>query len=400
MKITIVATGLLLANLVFASGTTIGNGGNSIVCKDSQGNIKSVEILDFYEVRLNGLNLKLNANLSNYKDILVDNLDRWKNIAPVRVAQYKKWLVEFESEALFASGVEIPSIPDTGSVVLPSGCELNPIAFQRPDSEIFPGVKRYTISKDLWVLMDEVQKAGLVMHELIYREGIKAKHQTSFPTRYFNGYLATAEPKVESYASIVSQLPLLWTEFGGLMIEVRSEIGVKSKITEDGLIWGWGRYFFTDILTEKFSIINPKGEPRDDSMGKAKYYRLIFDGLNFALGGRLMADLVRVSSERYHLEFDLSDIELFNFSISINQNPTPYDGPWFQCDCRFKGETLSIMLKNSVKNWIITNAKQRISNIVSIKFKDTSSSDIGTEIITSSGEIWVWDQRRLDYIRK
>jgi hypothetical protein len=219
MRVIIVLAAILASTAGLCdSGTHIGNGGNGVVCKNSSGQPTSVELLDYYELRLNGGTLSLDPSRGSYQNILNELFDRWMPHAPVRMAEYKKWLREFASETGIYSGVEIPAIPDTGTIMIPSGCELKPIAFQRPDSEVLPGVKRYSINKDLWDLMPEVQKAGLVLHELIYREGILALHKTSFLTRYFNSYLASAKPNSFEYAGVISQMPLLWTEYGGAIV--------------------------------------------------------------------------------------------------------------------------------------------------------------------------------------
>lgn len=383
------------ASAFAASGTTVGNGGNSIVCKNTSGNITSVEILDFFEARTNGLELKLNDRLPNYKSILIENFNRWQSIAPKRIEQYKKWLSEFESETIFVSGANIPSIPDTGSVILPTGCDLKPIAFQRPNSEIYPGVKRYTISKDLWDLMDEVQRAGLVMHELIYREGILAKHITSFPTRYFNGYLATAEPNAETYAFIVLRLPLLWTEVSGMIIEKYNSNGT-SKIYENGNMDAFINEFNADVLTPKFSIINGVKNSEYD-------LRIVYDGLNFSLGGgsSWTADIIKVTSEKYNLQFNMSGHQFLR-DLNINMDMTGKTWPWISLAIHYNDNRRYINMNEPEKNWMITKKSQYISNISTIKFghpKYSSLENYATEITTTTGEKWSWDIDQSDYIK-
>ena len=384
------------ASAFASSGTTVGNGGNSIVCKNTSGQIASVEILDFFEARTNGLLLKLNDRLPDFKSILIENLNRWQSIAPQRVEQYKKWLTEFESETLFVSGANIPSIPDTGSVILPAGCELHPIAFQRPNSEIYPGVKRYTISKDLWDLMDEVQRAGLVMHELIYREGILAEHMTSFPTRYFNGYLATAEPNAETYAFIVLRLPLLWTEVSGMTIEKYTTTGT-SKIYENGNLNAFIYKFYADVLTPNFSIINGNKNYQDNTL------RIIYDGLNFSLGGNSSwtADIIKVKSERYNLQFIMNGRDfLTDFNINIDLAKRSW--PWISLGLPHYDNRRYINMNEPEKNWLITKNSQRISNISTLKFghpTNSSLSNYATEITTTTGEKWIWDINQYDYIK-
>ncbi|MCM2276926.1 MAG: hypothetical protein NDJ89_02480 [Oligoflexia bacterium] len=250
-----------------AAGDSKGNGGSGIVCRDAAGRISAVELLDYYEVRLSGRALSLKPELGSYENMLNELFDRWSPHAPLRMAQYRRWLKSFESEAGFHSGVSIPAIPDTGSIVIPAGCEPMPIAFQRPDGEIMPGVKRYTISKDLWDLMPEVQKVGLVLHELIYREGIQAGHTTSFPTRYLNGYLSSETPNSFEYAAVVSQMPLLWTEYGAnLVLQVgvlKGGFGCPSCLAfrRMATVSSDGRFFegkvsaiFGDVVTPDFEL--------------------------------------------------------------------------------------------------------------------------------------------------
>jgi hypothetical protein len=43
---------LMLAKSALAGGSSAGNGGNTIVCLDGNGQIQSVELLDFYEARV------------------------------------------------------------------------------------------------------------------------------------------------------------------------------------------------------------------------------------------------------------------------------------------------------------------------------------------------------------
>lgn len=208
----------LLAVLAVQSvqaGDKILNGGNVIVCGNN------VELLDYYEARLTGKKLQFDPGLTTYKDKLNHLFERWKEVAPKRMKLYSEWLNEFESDAGIYPGIEIPEIQDTGTVAIPSGCKMIPAAFQRRDEDIFPGEKRYVINKDLWDLMDANQKAGLVLHELIYREAIKNVHETSLQTRYFNGFLSTeVTPDIEKYFATAFRMPLKWAEYGGMNIDI------------------------------------------------------------------------------------------------------------------------------------------------------------------------------------
>lgn len=197
------------------AGDKILNGGNVIVCGNK------VELLDYYEARLSGKKLQFDPGAATYSEKINQMFTRWEKVAPLRMRLYKGWLNQFESEAGIYSGIEIPEIQDTGTVAIPSGCKMIPAAFQRRDEDIFPGEKRYVINKDLWDLMSQDQKAGLVLHEIIYREAIKNGHSTSLPTRYFNGFLATEiNPEIEKYFAIAYKMPLAWAEYSGMKIRI------------------------------------------------------------------------------------------------------------------------------------------------------------------------------------
>lgn len=392
MKIRIfIIVGLLISSVAFASGTTIGNGGNGIICKNSSGVVKSVEVLDYYEHRLNGGNLSLNSNLGSYESILADLFDKWLPYAPIRMAQYKKWLHDFPSEAGIYSGVVIPAIPDTGTIVIPNGCELKPIAFQRPDSEVLPGIMRYTINKDIWVLMDEVQKAGLVLHELIYREGILADHKTSFPTRYFNSYLASAQPNSYEYAGVVSQMPLLWTEYAGTVVvqigEMKGSLGCssclsfvrKSTISSDGRsIQAAIIEVLGDLETENFKI-------------KFSDYRkfelplfLTFNGAKFSMDSRNLLKPPR--GTRNILEIEVKNKFKLVFLSPVSTRTVFDENGRLSAD----NDSATTDTSDPLQSWVKNTDNFVIDHV-------TKAID-GIQINTTNG-IWQWDKGSKKYIK-
>jgi hypothetical protein len=75
--------------------------------------------------------------------------------------------------------------PDSDHIVAPpSGCEIGQIAIQIKPT--FPGDRLFTIDRMLWDYLDEDHKAGLVLHEVIYNEGITRGHRNSVAVRYLN----------------------------------------------------------------------------------------------------------------------------------------------------------------------------------------------------------------------
>lgn len=261
---------ILLSILSFSTfaGDKVLNGGNAIVCRDSAKQITSVKVLDLYEVELAGGVVHFDPTKATWKEKLEAKFTEWSSVAPKRMKQYSDWLATFEQDAGFYTGINIPAIPDHGSVAIPKGCDLEPVGFQRPDSEMFPGVKRYVVNKDFWDRMDETHRAGLVLHELIYRESIPMKHVTSFPTRYFNGFLVSSFPDPEQYLRVAAKMPLSYIEYHGLVLAGASCIEnepcqPKVETYSSGNLKKFmvishtaSRVAFANVVFEEFSIRN------------------------------------------------------------------------------------------------------------------------------------------------
>ncbi|HXH30706.1 MAG TPA: hypothetical protein VNJ01_07820 [Bacteriovoracaceae bacterium] len=189
---------LLVFTLSFQSafGKEAGNGGDIIYCDNGKG---KVELLDYYEGKLmRGISPStLSPELSvkqNFR-ILLDNLSI---PSPLRAARYEKWFTEFERDALMLRNVALVDIPDSHHLALENGCEIKQIIIQVLPR--YPQDKRYTIDADLWDKLPNDSRAGLILHELIFRELIQFKSDTSDKkpldsrdTRYLNSIIASGE---------------------------------------------------------------------------------------------------------------------------------------------------------------------------------------------------------------
>ena len=205
-----------LASYSFAAGTETGNGGDIIVCSNTQ-SPHHLKVLDTYEAQRMGMT-PVWGNSSNYLELVEIKLQKWKKTAPKRMAQYLEWLEDFEQEAGFGD-VDIPDTPDHGHIVIPRGCRIQQVVMQRGEKIIFPGVKRYELDSLYWSQLDTTQKAALVLHELIYREAIASHHKTSIPTRYFNALLMSEDMDPIKYFQTVVQMPFEYAEFYGVVAD-------------------------------------------------------------------------------------------------------------------------------------------------------------------------------------
>lgn len=215
----------LLSQAAFA-GDRIGNGGDALVCA----NVARVpiEMLDTYMSRET---LSLTPGLAyipgDYKDIVMGLLNRLQMVNPTRAEKYRQWFDRFHDEAEILPNMTLIDIPDTGAQVIPEGCELKQIAVQRTVEEMFPGDKRYTISKDLWDQMDEFNKAVLVIHELAYRERLDGFWRTdSRYVRYFTAHVIAKQILETNFQSLAITANLASYDSGSTIVNVRSNISI------------------------------------------------------------------------------------------------------------------------------------------------------------------------------
>jgi hypothetical protein len=195
-------------------GSSVGNGGDVVVCRDSQQTILSVELLDFYEARvLRNLKLDLgSANLTTeqkleYVTARWDRLDQ--NFVTYEVRYDGR---EFLKDAKYLSGVKLTDVPDSQHIAIPANCSIEQVAIQKtPD---FPEESIFTVNKDLWDRMNADNQAGLVLHEVIYRYMLSHRKSTttissSVATRYLAGYASSerfATMSLPEYFELLNRL--------------------------------------------------------------------------------------------------------------------------------------------------------------------------------------------------
>jgi hypothetical protein len=196
----------------YAGNTHIGNGGNARVCR-SNGAIVSVEFFDYWENfgRRPRLVLDLGADDLPYMDKVRLAVDRLARLSPLRAALYLKWAENFNSEMNPVSD-KFP-LRDPSDSVSPfdpqeiDGCKTEQLALQQiPKS---PWEARYLVRASLWERLGPNGKAGLILHELIYREANELSgHQDSEAVRFLNSLLAS---KVMETLTLEEFLDLLKT---------------------------------------------------------------------------------------------------------------------------------------------------------------------------------------------
>lgn len=418
-----------IAALAVAPGLAradVGNGAHVVVCGSPSSASLSVELLDYFELRQSGGTLKLNPALGGYSAMLKDLFLSWMSVAPKRIAMYERWLSDFEKESGFYSNIEITPTEDLDPAGILDGCEIVPIAYQHPDEEVFPNVKRYVISKNLWDRLTEIQKAGVVLHELIDRERVQAHQYSSFPARYFNSYLASATPQTLEYALVAQQLSLDWVEYGsGLLLDLKDKDAPPypygphrfSKITQDGFVTGnaydptlyerpfndyqKGSYlgFVGDVSSEhlkihfksfspeatyistKVMIIHSEVLLSDLSKTRVENFFASVDGASIELD-QLPIQLLsyQMDNKKNHLEIKVTTPDAHPVELNVN----PATSFYVQAD-------------GSV---IASIAKLLINNSCPPQCYLSEYALYGDTLVTSSGEKWVYDSVKKMYAKQ
>lgn len=184
MKVLCLIISIVTGISALASGRVVGNGGDVLVCPNS------VKLLDFYEAQtLRGMQIDLGGESHSLPQKIEMALNRLSRLSPKRAEIYHQWAKTFFAETQFLSGIQLIDIPDSQHIVLPKGCQISQVANQA--SHVLPGQKRYTIDNDIWMQLNSDEQAGLVLHEIIYREAIAAGHLNSASVRWLTSVIAS-----------------------------------------------------------------------------------------------------------------------------------------------------------------------------------------------------------------
>lgn len=172
----------LLATVILSAsafaGEIVGNGGDVIVCPD-----KAPVLLDFFEAgAIHGLTRRPDIAGETPEAIAKNALKDLEKINPTRARLYAGRIDRFMNDASFVPNAELADIPDSHPMALPTGCKLKQIAIQKP--KMLPQDPLYVIDQDLWNQMAPEQKAGLMVHEVVYTDAIKYGHSNSRSVRY------------------------------------------------------------------------------------------------------------------------------------------------------------------------------------------------------------------------
>jgi hypothetical protein len=167
--IKVLLLGILFSTLAHA-GTEKGNGGDAVVCRDSKGNVTSAELFDYYEGKtLYQVKPDLGSS-QDYRSMVIHALKRLERVDHMLSRKYVNRTFTIEDEMAKLPGIKLEDIKDTGEIYIPNGCAIEQVAIRRKAEIVKPGEKRFIVSLDIWEKMPALDKAGLILHEIIYEQ--------------------------------------------------------------------------------------------------------------------------------------------------------------------------------------------------------------------------------------
>lgn len=192
------------SNAIMSTGGSTG-GGNVVSCTDPLTNIKTHRLLDYYEAET--LMPELLPELGNGGTELekVDFvLDRLEKHDPRRAKKYRVVAHEFFKNTQFIQNKVLPDINDHGYVPKEPHCIIEQLAVQNISP--FPQAKKYVVREEFWKKLSLEDRAGLILHEVIYGEAMAMGQKTSRNSRYFNALMSSKKLETMSAAEYEDRL--------------------------------------------------------------------------------------------------------------------------------------------------------------------------------------------------
>lgn len=179
---------LLFSLESFASGNRVGNGGNIVNCPNKK------QMLDLYE------SSEKIASFSKdlpYIEIIQSTLKNLARLNSKLSKQYEKRSAEFLKETDMRADVDLVAVSDSKHIFSPAqkDCKIQQIAIRKNVAGLG---SRFIINKDLWDKLPELDRAALILHEIIYEHFYKLGEQDSVKARQVNAYLFSEKSRSDN----------------------------------------------------------------------------------------------------------------------------------------------------------------------------------------------------------
>ncbi|MCB0341057.1 MAG: hypothetical protein H6626_12090 [Pseudobdellovibrionaceae bacterium] len=216
MRASVVLSFCLISTTTMAGGRLVGNGGDIVVCENSKNEVERIEVLDHYEAKtLRGQTVNLGDSNVSVREKIDIATQRMARLAPEHAQRYENWAEDFLTEAQFLDDVDLVDIPDSQHSILPKNCRIQQIINQA--SVLLPRQKRYTIDNYWWQQLNNTQKAGLILHEVVYRDTLSQGQENSLSARWLSSLMASENLETMPLREFVGLMQQL--EFTALQIQ-------------------------------------------------------------------------------------------------------------------------------------------------------------------------------------
>lgn len=195
MKLSCSLIAFLFSISAFAQNK-VGNGGDVVHCKD-----KAPQVLDLFE----GSNIIM-TDESDYQKIVKDRLDNLSQASSKLSEQYRNKLSKFLSDTDFKPNARLVDINDSEHLFLPKDCVLQQAAIRKNISA--KNEKLFLFDEYNWNKLDPLNKASLVMHEIIYDHLYKLGERNSLKVRKINALLFSKDFSSKKFWSLIQDLKL------------------------------------------------------------------------------------------------------------------------------------------------------------------------------------------------
>lgn len=169
-------------------GSGAGNGGDVLVCESTPAQ-PAVQLLDFFEIGFYDKSTPhWSATATTPESLVAALIADLKKVSPLRAELYERHLNGFMGRVQFVDH-PLVDIPDSQHLLLPKECHVEQLAIQYRQG-VLPN---YEINRALWNRLDVYNRAGLILHEIIYSEALAVGHQNSIGARSFLRFLLRNE---------------------------------------------------------------------------------------------------------------------------------------------------------------------------------------------------------------
>lgn len=175
----------------FAGGME-GGGGKSVVCRNTDGTIRSAEVLDLYEGRT-VYELPYQESPREWQEQVLEIFKAAS--VPVSISLPPSGIYDWYLNAIahlvfLPDGTSLKPIDDSFEVIVPRGCSLEQAVNYQND-------RRILVDGEVWRALSETQKAALLIHEAVYRVLRSHGETDSRRARHLTAHIVSGK-KIES----------------------------------------------------------------------------------------------------------------------------------------------------------------------------------------------------------